>query len=63
MCYFMHFDPILSRIQGVFQPYFWKGLEEFFRGHIFSEKSIKSILTVLRSLLLFTDPSQFSAPT
>ena len=25
MCYLMHFDPISSRIQSVFQPYFWSG--------------------------------------
>ena len=29
MCYLMYFDPISSRIQSVFQPYFWSGPGEF----------------------------------
>ena len=29
MCYFMHIDPISSRIKVVLQSYFWSGLEEF----------------------------------
>ena len=57
----MHFDPISSRLWGVFQPYFWSGLGEFL-GVIFYWKNVylKHIYTVLCSLLLFTDSSQFS---
>ena len=51
MCYFMHFDPISSQIQGVFQPYFWSGLGEFL-GSFFIEKK-HLFIAYLHSLMLF----------
>ena len=41
MCYLMHFDLISSRIQSVFQLYFWSGPGEF-KGSFFIEKNVYS---------------------
>ena len=38
MCYLMHFDPISSRIQSVFQPYFGQ-VQGSFKGSFFIEKT------------------------
>ena len=60
MCYFMHFDPISSRIQGDFQPYVWSRLGGVFRGHFLLEKRLLKHTSVLYSLLFFADSSQSS---
>ena len=64
MCYFMHFDPISSRIQGDFQPYDWSRLggvfRGVFRGHFLLEKRLLKHTSVLYSLLFFANSSQAS---
>ena len=56
----MHFDPILSRIQGVFQPYFCQVWGSF-RGHFYWKNiCFKNTYTVF--LLLFIVSSQFFLP-
>ena len=51
MCYFMNFDPISSRIYGVFSALFLVGFGGVFRGHFLLVKLL--FKAYLHSLVLF----------
>ena len=58
---FYAFKPNFESNLGCFSALFLVRFRGAFRGHVFIRKtSIQSILTVLCSLLLFIDSSQFS---
>ena len=56
VCYFMHFDPISSRIYGVFQPYFWSDFGEIlgvifvYLNHTYSLMLFATFLLILSVL-------------